>query len=95
MIGPVENVNFDHALSEVKKHIRLNEDEDNARTRVLMFNVSYLQFCKKRGWKFDKDAQKAAFKHIWSILQPPVLKERIESSLKLEKRTSSATIRSS
>lgn len=87
MVNDTVPVDFDQALVDVKKNIRMNADEDNARTRVLMLNTSYLRFCKKRGWSFYKDAQKAAVHHICSVLQPPALRDRVESALRLEKES--------
>ena len=47
MVGESITVDYEQALADIKKHIRLNADEDNAKTRIPMLNTSYLRFCKK------------------------------------------------
>lgn len=85
MLGVTQPADYKPALAEVKKHMRMKSAEDDARKRILMLNIDYLKFCKKRGWDFHKNFQKAAVKHICAVIQPPDLKIRIESALKLEK----------
>lgn len=84
IVGDVQNVDYDIVMQEVRSHLRLDATEDNVKNRILMLSVDYLKFCKKRGWSFYKDSQKVAIHHICSALQPPALKKRIESALKLE-----------
>lgn len=83
--GAYKNVDYDQELAEVKKHIRMESSEDDPKNRILALNVAYLKFFRKRGWDFYKTSQKAAIQHICAVLQPPELKIRVESALKLEK----------
>lgn len=87
IIRKVQRTHHEQSLAEVKKHVRLNTGDDDARNRILILNASYLKFCKKRVWTFYKDAQKASIKHICAVLQPPDLSSRVESALKLEKKS--------
>ncbi len=52
---------------------------------MLMLQTSYLELCERRGWTFVETAPKAAIKHLVAVLQPPVLKSRVEDALRLEK----------
>ena len=79
-----KTVSADEALADVKRNVRLDATEPDARMRIMMLSASYLELCDKRGWNFIDTAPKAAVKHIVSVLQPPKLKQRIEDALELE-----------
>ncbi len=50
-----------------------------------MLQTSYFELCERRGWNFVEKALKSAIKHLVAVLQPPVLKSRVEDALRLEK----------
>eukprot|EP00171_Calliarthron_tuberculosum_P007262 IDg7262t1 len=77
-------VSAEEALADVKRNVRFDASEPDAKLRVLMLQASYIELCKKRGWKFYETAQKAAVKHIIAVLQPPQLKSRVEDALELD-----------
>lgn len=77
-------VSADEALSDVKRNVRMDASERDARIRIMMLSASYLGLCYKRGWKFVFKAPKAAIGHIISVLQPPRLKQRVGDALELE-----------
>ncbi len=70
-------VSFDEALADVKRNVRLDPAEPDARIRILMLQASYVGHCKRCGWDFVNTASKAAVKHILAVLQPPALKARV------------------
>lgn len=72
-------MSYDDALSVVKAHLSLD-----AATRILMPNAAQNTLSKKNGWKFKKNAPKAAFCHLVSVLQPPVLKKKVEEAVELD-----------
>ena len=78
-------VSADEAMADVKRNVRLDASEPDARIRVLMLQASYVEHCKRRGWDFVNTAPKAAVKHLVAVLQPPALKSRVEDALQLEK----------
>lgn len=82
--GP-KAVSCEEALSDVKKNVRLDANEPHPKPRILMLSASYLELSEKRAWKFVETSQKAAIKHIISVLQPPKLKTRVQDALELEK----------
>lgn len=83
--GRTSSVSVEAALADVKRNVKLDANESDARVRVLMLSASYLELCEKRGWKFVENSPKAAIQHIISVLQHPQLKTRMEDALKLEK----------
>ena len=83
--GKSKNVTVDQALAEVKRHIKLDANEPDARLRIMMLSASYLEQCEKRGREFFEKSQKAAMKQIISVLQPPRLKARMGDALELDR----------
>lgn len=84
-IGVKTDVSYDDALSIVKKQIRLDVNESDAERRIIMLNAAYVTLSRKHGWTFRKDAPKAAIRHLVAVLQPPVLKKKIEEAVELDK----------
>ncbi len=78
-------VSFDDALADVKRNVRLDFSEPDARLRILMLQTSYLDLCERRGWNFVENAPKAAIKNIFAVLQPPALTSRIKNAPRLER----------
>ena len=83
--GTSRSVSVESASADVKRNVRLDSNEPDARLRILMLSASYLKLCEKRGWKFVETSQKAAIKHVISVLQPPNLRNRVEDALQLER----------
>eukprot|EP00171_Calliarthron_tuberculosum_P023413 IDg23413t1 len=73
-------VSFDEALADVKRNIRLDLSDPDARIDILMLQASYVEHCKRHGWDFVNTAPKAAVKHIIEVLQPPELQTRVENA---------------
>ncbi len=59
LVGGSKPVSFDDALAYVKRNIRLNVSEPDARLRILMLQTSYLELCERRGWTFVEKAPKS------------------------------------
>lgn len=83
--GTSRSVSVESALADVKRNVKLDANEPDARLRILMLSASYLELCEKRGWNFIETSQKAAIKHIISVLRPAGLKQRMQDALELEK----------
>ncbi len=64
-------MSFDDALAGVKRNVRPDVSEPDARRRILMLQTSYLELCQRRGWTFVEKALKAAIKHLVAVLQQP------------------------
>lgn len=79
-----KDVSYDDALSLVKSNIRLDANESDARNRIILLNAAYVTLSRKHGWSFKKDAPKAAIRHLLSVLQPPVLKKKVEEAVELD-----------
>ena len=58
--GKSKNVTVDQALAEVKRHVKLDANEPDARLRIMMLSALYLELCEKRGCEFVEKSQKAA-----------------------------------
>ncbi len=67
--GSSKFVSVEAALADVKRHVKIDADEPDARLRIVMLSASYLEFCEKRGWKFVENSQKAATRYIISVIQ--------------------------
>lgn len=50
LASATKHVSFDEAMVDVKRNIRLDASEPDARLRVLMLQTSYVSLCEKRGW---------------------------------------------
>lgn len=83
--GTYKTVSVEAAFADVKRNVRLDANEPDARLRIMMLSASYLELCENRGWNFVENSQKAAIKHIISVLEPPRLKMRMEDALQLDK----------
>lgn len=83
--GRSRTVSVEQAFADVKRNVRMDASEPDARLRVMILSASYIELCEKRGWEFVEKAPKAAIKHIISIVQPPRLKTRMEDALQLER----------
>ena len=83
--GAIKYVSYDEAMADVKRNVRLDVSEPDARIRVIMLQASYIELCERRGWNFFEKAQKAAVEHITAVLQPPQLKNLVEDALRLDK----------
>ncbi len=75
----------DEALADVKRNVRLDNAEPDARVRILILQASYMEHCKRCGWDFVDNAPKSSIKHIFAVLQPPALKSGLEDALRLKK----------
>ncbi len=62
---------FDDALADVKRNVRLDVSEPDARLRILMLQTSYLELCERRGWTFVEKALKAAIISVLSCNRRP------------------------
>ncbi len=71
LVGGRNPVSFHDALADVKRKVRPDVSEPDARLRILMFQTSYLELCERRGWTFVEKAPKAAIKNLVAVLQPP------------------------
>ena len=80
-------VSAEEFLADIKRNVRLDATEPDAKLRTLILQANYVKFCKERGWRYYETAPKAAVKHILAVLEPPQLKSRIEDALELEQNT--------
>lgn len=92
LVRATKTVSREDALSDVKRNVRLDISEPDARIRILMHQNSYLELCERLGWEFVEKAPKSAIKHILSALQPPRLKSKIEDALQLDRADLKADI---
>lgn len=83
--GRVRSVSVDADFADVKRHVKLDANESDARLRIVVLSASYLELCEKRGWDFLENSQEAAIKHIISVLQPVQLKKRMKDAIQFEK----------
>ena len=49
-----KTVSEEEALADVKRNVRLDASEPDARLRIIMLSASYLELCDKRGWNSSK-----------------------------------------
>lgn len=69
----------------MKRNVKLDANEPDAGSRIIILSASYLYIWEKKSWKFIDTIPKAAIKYIISVLKPPRLKSRIEDALQLER----------
>ncbi len=67
LVGGSKPVSLDDALTDVKRNVRLDVSEPDARIRILTLQTSYLELCERRGWTFVEKATKAAIKHLVAV----------------------------
>ena len=73
--GIVRTTSVEAAFAEVKRYLKLDALEPDARLRIIMLSASYLELCERRGWNFVENTPEAVLKHIIWVLQPVELKK--------------------
>ena len=86
LVSGSKHVTYDEAMADVKRNVRLDASEPDARLRILMLQTSYMELCERRGYNFVEEAPEAAVQHLIAVLQPPALKSLVEDALKLTRR---------
>lgn len=85
LAGGARPVSSKQSIADVKRNVKHDASEPDARLLILILSASYIELCDKRGLQLVGKAHNAAVKHIVSVLQSPKRKTRVEDALQLEK----------